>query len=253
MSSTPSNQNAITQAIILSAGKGTRMRPLTLDTPKPLIEVGGQPLIVWHINALKSAGITDITINTSWLSDKLMDALGDGSENGVSIRWSVEDDEPLETAGGIAKALADGKLDDAPFVVVNGDVWCDIDFSKVASRELDTGNLAHLYLVDNPEHHPNGDFALQNGMATEDTVLEGQDKLTFAGISVLSPKLVESVIAGQPAPLAPLLKKGMMKLKVSAEKFDGTWVDVGTPERLEKINEFINNGGATQHHGKASS
>ena len=123
--------SVITQAMILAAGKGTRLRPLTLETPKPLVEVGGQPLIVWHIKALQAAGITDITINASWLADKLMQALGDGAEYGVKLHWSDEGDEPLETAGGIFNALQTGKLQDAPFILVNSDVWTTYEFAQL--------------------------------------------------------------------------------------------------------------------------
>ena len=241
--------STITQAMILAAGKGTRLRPLTLETPKPLVEVCGQPLIVWHIKALKAAGITDITINASWLADKLMDTLGDGSQYGVKLQWSVEGEEPLETAGGIFQALQTGKLRDEPFILVNSDVWTTFDFARLQDYCLSADQRAHLLLIDNPEHNDGGDFAINNGLASEQPVADA-DKYTFAGISVMSPRLVEGLAAGQPAPLAPLLRQAMLKFQVTAEVMTDNWIDVGTPERLEQVNTFIDNKGAGEHHGK---
>lgn len=242
------NRAMITQAMILAAGKGTRLRPLTLDTPKPLVEVGGQPLIVWHIKALKAAGITDITINTSWLADKLMDTLGDGSQYGVKLHWSVEGDEPLETAGGIFQALQTGKLRDEPFILVNSDVWTTYDFAKLQDYELSADQRAHLLLIDNPEHNNGGDFAINNGIASEHPI-NGADKYTFAGISVISPRLVDGLVSGQPAALAPLLKQAMLKFQITAEVISDNWIDVGTPERLAQVNEFIESNGVDNHQG----
>lgn len=238
----------ITQAMILAAGKGTRLRPLTLETPKPLVEVGGQPLIVWHIKALQAAGVTDITINASWLADKLMTSLGDGTQYGVNLHWSVEDDEPLETAGGIFQALQTGKLKDAPFILVNSDVWTTYDFTKLQNYKLGNDQLAHLLLIDNPTHNSGGDFAINNGLASEQAVAEA-DKFTFAGISVMSPQLVDGLVQGQPAALAPLLKQAMMKFQITAEVIKDNWIDVGTPERLEQVNEFIKSNGVDNHQG----
>ncbi len=229
--------SAITQAMILAAGKGTRLRPLTLETPKPLVEVGSQALIVWHIKALKAAGITDITINASWLADKLMDTLGDGSDYGVNLHWSVED-EPLETAGGIFQALHSGKLQDAPFILVNSDIWTTYDFGQLQDYKLGSDQKAHLLLIDNPEHNNGGDFAINNGLASEQPIGDA-DKYTFSGISVISPHLVDGLAVGQPAPLAPLLKQAMLKFQVTAEVITDSWIDVGTPERLEQVNEFV--------------
>lgn len=240
--------SVITQAMILAAGKGTRLRPLTLETPKPLVEVGGQPLIVWHIKALQAAGITDIAINVSWLADKLMETLGDGSQYGVNLHWSVEDDEPLETAGGIFQALQTGKLRDEPFILVNSDVWTTYDFAKLQNYELSADQRAHLLLIDNPEHNNSGDFAINNGLASENPVGDA-DKYTFAGISVMSPRLVDGLVSGQPAALAPLLKQAMIKFQITAEVITDNWIDVGTPERLEQINDFINSKGADDHYG----
>lgn len=245
-SASNSSGKSITQAMILAAGKGTRLRPLTLTTPKPLVEVGGQPLIVWHIKALKAAGIDDIVINTSWLSDKLMAALGDGSQYGVKIHWSVEDGEPLETAGGIAKALRDGHLEPSPFILINGDVWTDYDLSQLTDYVMTPDQQAHLLMINNPEHNANGDFAINNGLASEQAVAEAQ-KYTFAGVSVISPDLVQDIAQGQVAALAPFLKQAMMKLQVTAEVMHAHWVDVGTAERLEQINQKIAAEGAGAH------
>ncbi len=230
----------ITQAMILSAGKGTRMRPLTLTTPKPLIDVAGKPLIVWHIERLKNAGISDITINCSWLADKLIDSLGDGSQFGVTLHWSKEDGEPLETAGGIAKALADNKLRQEPFILINGDVWSEFDFNKLVNFQLADNKLAHLLLVNNPKHNPKGDFCLSDGTVSkksDDNV--DQTTYTFAGISVIDPMLLTDVATDTAYPLAPLLIKAMNKGRVSADYISDKWVDVGTPERLAEVENYI--------------
>ena len=240
--------STITQAMILAAGKGTRLRPLTLETPKPLIEVGGQPLILWHIKTLKAAGITDITINASWLADKLMAALGNGSQYGVNLHWSVEEGEPLETAGGIFQALQTGKLQDAPFILVNSDVWTTFDFATLKNYQLGADQRAHLLLIDYPEHNNGGDFAINNGLASEQAIGDA-DKYTFAGISVMSPRLVEDLVSGQSAALGPLLRQAMIKFQVTAEVMMDNWVDVGTPERLEQVNTFIKSKGTGTHQG----
>lgn len=226
----------ITQAMILAAGKGTRMRPLTLHTPKPLVTVADKPLIVWHIERLRDAGITDIVINVGYLGQKLIDALAKMSL-GVNLHISNESvlDEPLETAGGIRYALANGLLRNEPFILVNGDVWAEYDFSKLMNHELQ-GNLAHLVLVANPMHNPSGDFAFDGGR-----VLLKDDTLpthTFAGLSVLSPKIVADVAAGEIAPLAPLLKSAMTNSLVTGELMTQTWIDVGTLERLAAADEY---------------
>ena len=240
--------SVITQAMILAAGKGTRLRPLTLETPKPLVEVGGQPLIIWHIKALQAAGITDITINASWLADKLMDTLGDGTQFGVQLHWSLEADEPLETAGGIFKALQTGKLKNEPFILVNSDVWTTFDFSQLVTYELSADQRAHLLLIDNPEHNEGGDFAINNGLASEQAIGDA-DKYTFAGISVVSPRLVDGLVSGQSAALGPLLRQAMIKFQVTAEIMPDNWIDVGTPERLKQVNTFIENKGVSEHCG----
>ena len=214
-----------TVAMILAAGRGERMRPLTDHTPKPLLTVHDKPLIVWHIERLKKAGITQLVINHAHLGEQIEQALGDGSSLGVSITYSPED-TALETGGGIARALP--LLGEQPFLVVNGDVWTDIDYSALA---LDEDDLAHLVLVSNPSHNPKGDFALNNGRVAA----EGADKLTFSGIGLYQPRL----FAGQSEerfPLAPLLRNAMSQNKVSGLHHQGIWTDVGTPERLAEIN-----------------
>lgn len=234
----------ITQAMILSAGKGTRLRPLTLTTPKPLVEVAGQPLIVWHILALKHAGITDIAINVSWLADKLLSALGNGEQFGVNLHWSIEEGEPLETAGGIKKALSEQLLKPEPFILVNGDVWTPLDFRQLTQYQLND-KLAHLLLTDKATHNPNGDFSLNQGLVGTD----GSPKYTFAGISLISPTLFDDLTVGDIQPLAPILKNAMKHQQVSGEILDKDWVDVGTIERLEKLNEQIAQFGTSGHFG----
>lgn len=218
------------KAMILAAGKGERMRPLTLTTPKPLIRVGGVPLIEYHLRALAKAGFSEIVINHAWLGQQIEDHLGDGSGFGVSIRFSPEG-EPLETGGGIFRALP--LLGDDAFVVVNGDIWTDYDFSALR-RPLE--GLAHLVLVDNPEHHPDGDFILADGK-----VHDGQtpaDNLTYSGIAVLHPRLFDGCTGGA-FKLAPLLRTSMAEGRVSGEHLKGHWVDVGTHERLAQVETLI--------------
>ena len=210
------------KAMILAAGKGERMRPLTLTTPKPLLPVAGKPLIEWHIEALARAGIVDLVINHAWLGEQLESVLGDGSRLGVHIQWSAEG-EPLETGGGIQRALP--LLGDEPFLLVNGDIWTRFDFSAL---RLPAKRLAHLVLVDNPPHKQQGDFALRDGQVANPGQSQG---LTFSGISMLHPALFEGCGAGAFA-LAPLLRSAADAQRVSGEHFKGGWIDVGTPERL---------------------
>ncbi|MDO7192166.1 nucleotidyltransferase family protein [Acinetobacter nosocomialis] len=225
------------KAMILAAGLGNRMRPLTLYTPKPLLEVGGKPLIVWHIEKLKKIGVTEIVINSAWLADKLISSLGDGSQFGVDIRWTREE-EGLETAGGIINALP--LLGTDPFILVNGDVWTTMGFEALRDIKLND-DLAHLVLVDNPKQHPDGDFTLLDGRAFAfDQDVKGEN-LTFSGVSVIHPKLFDGLEHGK-RPLAPLLKQAMQNQKVSAEKLKGAWVDVGTPERLMELDLQIREG-----------
>lgn len=213
------------RAMILAAGRGERMRPLTDRTPKPLLEVGGKPLIVWHLENLAKAGYQDIVINHAHLGAHIEAALGDGAKWHVNIQYSPEK-IALETAGGIANALP--LLGKAPFLVVNGDVFCEMDFSQL---RLEDGKLAHLVLVDNPPQHSQGDFALAHGVV-KDT---GAQKLTFSGVGVYHPDLFKSVIRGDAAKLAPLLRQAMEEDQVSGEYFRGVWHDIGTPERLNAL------------------
>ncbi|MBT2297048.1 N-acetylmuramate alpha-1-phosphate uridylyltransferase MurU [Pseudomonas fluorescens] len=218
------------KAMILAAGKGERMRPLTLTTPKPLVRAGGVPLIEYHLRALARAGFKDIVINHAWLGQQIEDYLGDGSRFGVSIHFSPEG-EPLETGGGIFRALP--LLGEEAFLVVNGDIWTDYDFSALR-RPLD--GLAHLVLVDNPEHHPGGDFILADGQIHDGGA--AADKLTYSGIAVLHPRLFEGCLDGA-FKLAPLLRKAMAEGQVSGEHLKGHWVDVGTHERLAQVETLI--------------
>lgn len=225
------------RAMILAAGLGNRMRPLTLHTPKPLLKVGGKPLIVWHIEKLQNIGVSEIVINTAWLGDKLAAALGDGSQFGVTILWSHEG-EGLETAGGIINALP--LLGDKPFILVNGDVWTTMDFSSLLNVYLGD-KQAHLVLVDNPPQHLKGDFILSNDLAYTFEQEQLGEALTYSGIAVLSPNMFKGLENGK-RPLAPLLKQAMSQELVSAEKMQGIWVDVGTPERLEELDNKIKQG-----------
>lgn len=225
------------KAMILAAGLGNRMRPLTLHTPKPLLEVGGKPLIVWHIEKLAAIGVNEIVINTAWLGEKLVEALGDGSQFGVKILWSHEG-EGLETAGGIINALP--LLGGQPFILVNGDVWTTMDFAPLLTVELGE-NLAHLVLVQNPPQHPQGDFSMAEGKAYTFDQQVGGENLTFSGVSVLDPKMFQVLETGK-RPLAPLLKAAMQNQQVAASKLAGVWVDVGTPERLAALDAEIREG-----------
>lgn len=218
------------KAMILAAGKGERMRPLTLTTPKPLVRAGGVPLIEYHLRALAAAGFTEIVINHAWLGQQIEDYLGDGSRYGVSIQYSPEG-EPLETGGGILRALP--LLGSEAFLVVNGDIWTDYDFS-VLHRPI--AGLAHLVLADNPAHHPVGDFNLIDGQ-----VRDGQPDsatLTYSGIAVLHPQLFAGCVAGA-FKLAPLLRTAMADGQVTGEHLNGVWVDVGTHERLVEVDTLI--------------
>lgn len=224
----------MTRAMILAAGRGERMRPLTDTCPKPLLEAGGKPLIVWQIERLRAAGLSGIVINHAHLGARIEAALGDGSALGVDIRYSPEP-VALETAGGIRQALP--LLGPEPFVVVNGDVFCDADLAAVraAARGLRTdGDLAHLVLVANPAHHPEGDFSLDG-----DRVVGHGPALTFSGIGAYHPALFADLPAGQPARLAPLLREAIVRGRVSGRFHDGTWIDVGTPERLAELDRRL--------------
>lgn len=220
------------KAMILAAGRGERMRPLTDATPKPLLSVAGKPLIVWHIERLASAGYTDLVINHAHLGQQIEATLGDGRHWGVSIRYSPEGEgRALETGGGIHNALP--LLGDEPFLVVNGDVFTDLDF---ATLRLPDRCLSYLVLVDNPQHHPEGDFHL-SGMRVRNTA-DKTGLLTYSGIGVYRKELFEHCRPGA-FPLAPLLREAMGDDKVCGTHYKGHWIDVGTLERYQLLNENI--------------
>lgn len=222
------------KAMLLAAGRGERMRPLTDHTPKPLLQAGGKPLIVWHIENLARAGIVELVINHAHLGGQIKAALGDGSRFGVRIRYSPEN-PALETAGGIAHALP--LLGGEPFAVVNSDLYSDYDFSLLPQRVAEmeqNGDCAHLVLVDNPVHHPEGDFSLDRGR-----VCQGKPALTFSGIGVYHPGLFARIPRGTHAPLAPLLRAQIALGKVGGEHYHGLWMDIGTRQRLEKLDNAL--------------
>nr|WP_251358178.1 nucleotidyltransferase family protein [Kangiella sp. TOML190] len=216
----------IKKAMILAAGRGERMRPLTDTLPKPLLKVDGKALIEYHIEALKDAGIRDIIINTAWLGEIIPEYLGDGAYWGVNLTYSHEH-SALETAGGIRKAL--DFFEEQPFVVVNGDIWSDFDFELLNKPKA----KAHLILVPNPQQHPHGDFGLDNGsvLASSDT------QYTFSGIGVYQPQVFQGLELDKPEPLAPILRHLMEKQDVTGQLYQGQWRDIGTPERLDALNK----------------
>lgn len=227
------------KALVFAAGLGERMRPLTLTTPKPLLEAGGKALIAWHIEKLAGTGVRDIVVNTSWLADRFPDMLGDGSRWGVRLHYLHEGPTPLETGGGMWNALSILSPDGGPFIAINGDIWTDYDLARLPREPQ---GLAHLVLVDNPAHNPGGDFALDGGRVAG----EGSPRLTFSGIGVYRPALFDdwrAVIgdapgAGETPPrfrLAPLLRAAMARGEVTGEHHAGAWTDVGTPERLAEL------------------
>jgi len=219
------------KAMILAAGRGERMRPLTDTTPKPLLEVRGKALIVRLIESLVHAGLREIVINHAHLGNLIETALGDGRRFGSVIRYSHEA-EALETAGGIAKALP--LLGEEPFIVVNGDIFCDFDFSALVARALGK-HLAHLVLVANPPHHPEGDFALDGTRVLD----SDKPEWTFSGIGLYRPELFEGISPGSKGQLAPLLRAAMARKQVSGEIHHGVWHDVGTLERLSALNQTV--------------
>ena len=230
-------------AMILAAGRGERMRPLTDHTPKPLLQVGGKPLIVWHIERLAAAGYTRIVVNHAHLGAQIEAALGNGAAWGVSIVYSREE-TALETAGGIATALP--LIDDEIFPVVNGDVYVEYNFAQLAKPVslITTGDAQmHLVLVDNPPQHPHGDFVLRGAR-----MVEGDgDKLTFSGIGVYHRALFAGIAPHTKAPLVPLLRAGIAAGQASGEHFQGRWVDVGTPDRLQQLDEILRNQTESNH------
>ena len=222
------------KAMILAAGRGTRMATLTDDTPKPLLKVGGKALIVWHIERLVAAGVKEIVINHAYLGQQVEDTLGGGQQWGAQITYSPES-TALETAGGIANALP--LLGADSFLVVNGDVFCDIDYMALVTA-LPKPSLAHLVMVDNPPEHPKGDFVLQAGKLKA----AGENQLTFSGVGVYSPALFDTVVQGEAARLAPLLRAAMADGLVTGGHHQGVWHDIGTPERLREIDRQLKAG-----------
>lgn len=228
------------KAMILAAGRGERMRPLTDTTPKPLLKVGGKPLIVWHLEHLRAAGIEEAVINHAHLGEQIESALGDGHRFGMRLSYSPEPPGALETAGGIATALP--LLGDAPFLVVNGDVWCDwpLERATVRAATLPSGH-AHLVFVDNPPHHPGGDFVLdgQRVRHAAGNATARAKTLTYAGLGIFSPAFFDGVPHGKVMKLRPLLDAAIDRGTLSGEHHDGRWVDVGTPERLDELDRAL--------------
>lgn len=229
------------RAMILAAGRGQRMRPLTDHIPKPLLKVGGKPLIVWHIENLAKAGFKELVINYAHLGEQIERSLGNGQEWGLSIEYSPEK-VALETAGGIANALH--SLGKSAFLVVNGDTYTTFNFADCkmkAAAMVEKNQSAHLVLINNPEQHTEGDFTLDEHLVG----FEGAQKLTFSGIGIYEPRLFEAIKPGEPAKLAPLLRQAMMQQQVSGEHFKGEWHDIGTPERLKALDGRLTNLGIT--------
>jgi len=215
----------IERALIFAAGRGERMRPLTDATPKPLLEVGGKPLIAWHLEKLAAAGVREVVINTAHLAVQFPAKLGDGSRWGLRIHFSDEGAEPLETGGGMLKALP--LLGDAPFIAVNSDIWTDFAFSTL---QQNLQGLAHLVMVDNPVQHPHGDFVLRDGRLYD----EAGPRLTFTGIGVYRPALLAGRTSGKFSTV-PILRAAMHRGEVSGERYPGAWSDIGTPQRLAEL------------------
>lgn len=234
------------KALIFAAGLGERMRPLTHHTPKPLLEAGGKPLIAWHLEKLAAMGVRDVVVNTSWLAGRFPEVLGDGGRWGLQLHYSYEGGVPLETGGGMQHALP--LLGDAPFIAVNGDIWSDYDFARLPAEPAGD---AHLVLVDNPAHNPDGDFSLDGAGLVHS---EGVARSTFSGIGIYRPGLlagwreVIGDIAGADArpprfKLAPLLRAAMRRGQVSGCRHDGRWTDVGTPQRLSALDAELSRPG----------
>lgn len=226
------------KAMILAAGRGERMRPLTEHTPKPLLKAGGRALIEYHIDALVGAGVTDIVINYARMGAQIEQTLGDGARYGAQLRYSLEGDEALETGGGIFNALP--LLGDAPFIAVNADVWTDYPYRQLVKNP---DGLAHLVLVDNPPHHAHGDFALHGGRVYAESPVaaeQGQSAglLTFSGLGVYHPRLFAHCLPGK-FPLAPLLRAAMRDGLVGGEHYRGAWMDIGTLQRLHELDEWL--------------
>ncbi len=218
------------KTMILAAGRGERLRPLTDQIPKPLLPVAGKPLIEYTIEALVNAGFKDLVINIAHLGAQIKKVLGNGQRFGAAIQYSDEGDNALETAGGIIKALP--LLGDQPFLVVNGDLATDFPFIELRQKQID---LAHLVLVANPEHHPQGDFGLQQNLISENS----QTRYTFSGIGLYHPNLFSTLSPGK-TPLGPLLRQAATHSRISGQLYRGFWMDVGTLQRLEELEDIYN-------------
>jgi len=219
------------KAMLLAAGRGERLRPLTDSIPKALVEAGGKPLIAWHLERLARAGIAEAVINVSHLGERIEERIGDGARFGLRISYSRER-ERLETAGGIANALP--LLGSAPFLLVNADVYCECDFAALMKVRLGE-RLAHLVLVPNPPHRAKGDFSLRAGTVGDDP----EPRYTYSGVAVVRPALVDAVKPGEKAPLAPLLYHAAARGLLGGELYQGLWQDVGTMERLAELEKFL--------------
>lgn len=218
------------KAMILAAGRGERMRPLTDELPKPLLKAGPHRLIEYHLQQLAAAGFHEVVINVAWLGEKIIEQIGDGKQYGLQICYSDEGDQALETAGGIFKALP--LLGEQAFVVINADVWCDYPYTKLKNFEL--SGLAHLVLVNNPEHNPQGDFAIEHNRVLN----QGERKFTFSGIGIYSKDFFADMSQGK-APLAPLLREAIEQGQVTGEVYPGRWLDIGTPQRLQQLEQLL--------------
>ena len=234
------------KAMILAAGRGERMRPLTDERPKPLLDVSGRSLLEWHLAALARAGIRDVVINHAWLGERIVEVLGDGHRHGVRIQYSAESEGALETAGGIIQALT--MLGSDPFLVINGDIWTDFDFSRLPV--LDEQVLGSLVLVPNPSQHPRGDFSLiaRDGsgfdILADPLRLEAEDappRYTFSGIAVYRPEFFAGFPPGR-RPLLPLLRAAAASGRLRGRLYQGLWFDIGTPERLRELDERLASG-----------
>lgn len=215
------------KAMVLAAGRGERLRPLTDHTPKPMLLVRGRPLIHWHLAALARAGVSEVVINLAWLGEAIRAGVGNGERFGLTVHYSQEPPGALEAGGGIRQALP--LLGNAPFLVVNGDTYTDIDFARL---HIGASALAHLVLVPNPDHHPRGDFALQDGEVRDAPA----QRLTYAGIGVYRPELFARCQPGR-FPLLPLLQAAIAERRLTGERYDGRWVDVGSAQRLAALND----------------
>lgn len=218
------------KALILAAGRGKRMKPLTDTIPKPLLTVAGKPLIAYTIESLVASGITDLVINLAYLGEQIESILGNGSQFNAKISYSHEGQNALETAGGIIHALP--LLGDKPFLVINADIACDYPFSHLVNKNI---KLAHLVLIANPPHHPEGDFGLENNIVKN----QAEQKFTFSGIGIYRPELFANIAPGK-SKLAPLLRTTMQENQVSGELHHGFWMDIGTPERLIALEKYYN-------------